>query len=236
MHARYVQGMSLPSVGWGGQVDSLPETHQQPFAFLNAKAETASQPKPVHLVRDRRWATLKNPTEVWLWKQKCLQLGWGRRHLACCWRGHPPGSLGSSAIRPTHQPFCQQGSLARAVLQPLAGHWYLQGCSITSCGHPNYTASIAQWGSQSHSVGKHEKCQAWASSHSCPLTAVEPQTKTSTVWVSDNVRHWRPYSVIFMGGKKLEGEILIPRQELLMPSFMKWERHVWAIPKHKLDG
>lgn len=62
MRARYVQGMSLPIVGWGGQDNSLPKTHQHPFALLNAKAEAPSQPKPVHLVGGRRRATPKNPT------------------------------------------------------------------------------------------------------------------------------------------------------------------------------
>lgn len=148
---------------------------------------------------------------------------------ACCWRGYPPCVAHTLAA-------LLQGSSARAILQPLSGHQCLQGCCATSDGHPDYTASDAQWGSQSHSMGMHEKSQAWASSYSHPLTAVEPQTKTSADWVSDNVLHSRLYSVIFMCGKELEGEILVPCQELLMPSFMKWERHVWAIPKHKLDG
>lgn len=39
--------------------------------------------------------------------------------------------------------------------------------------------------------------------------------------MSDNVLQWWLYFVIFMGGKELEGEILVPCQELLMPSFMK---------------
>lgn len=87
----------------------------------------------------------------------------------------------------------------------LGGHQYLHGCCVTSYSHLIYTTSSAQRGSQSHSVGRHEKCQAWASSPSCPLTAVEPQTRISAVWESDNVLHWRLYSVIFMGGKELEG-------------------------------
>lgn len=156
MHARYMQGMSLPSVGWGGQDKSLPETHQHPFALL-----------PVHLVRGRRQATQKSHISMSLEAKMPaagVKKGTSILPTACCWRGHPPGRLSSLAMWPMHQPLCGQGSPACAG--GLSGHQYLQGCCVTSYGHPNYNASNAQRGNQSHSVGRHEKCQAGASSHS----------------------------------------------------------------------
>lgn len=205
MHAKYVQVVSLLSVDWEGHNNSLLETHQHPFAVLNAKAETPSQPQPAQQITGRRQPTLKNPAQAWVWKQKCLQLGWGRGHLSCL-----PHAVGE-ATHPGHWahrlcgPWTSRSASSMHCLSSLGGHWYLQGYCVTSYSHPNYTVSNKQWDSQSLSVGRHEKHQAWASSHNCPLTAVEPQTKISTVWVSDNVLHWKLYSVIFMGGKELKG-------------------------------
>lgn len=93
------------------------------------------------------------------------------------------------------------GSAAHAV-PSLRGTLAPTRLFVTSFGHPDCTTSNAQWGSQSPIRDRHGKCQAWASSHSCPLTAVEPQTKISTVWMSDNVLQLWLYSVIFVGGKR----------------------------------
>lgn len=153
---------------------------------------------------------------------KCLWLGWGRGHLSC---------LQHAAGMATH-----------------LGDWTHGLCGLcTSCSGSRIHQILSHliqppgwlWEQRTvrqaeSCVGSHEKCQAWASPLSCPLTAVEPQTKIFPAWMSDSVLHRRLYFVIFLGGKELEGKMFVSQWGLLMASFMKSESQAQPNPKHKL--
>lgn len=150
----------------------LPQMHQHLLAVLSAKAETRLE------AEDRLLSKMPQSHEF-MNSEAQNACGWDEERdicPACCWRGHPPG-------RPPARGLCGQRSSCSgsSILQSLGRHQYLQGCCVTSYGHQNYSVGNRQRGSQSHSAGRHEKCQPWASSHSCPLTAVGPQTKVAAV-------------------------------------------------------
>lgn len=68
-HSGYLQGTSLPDVGWVEWDNFLPEIHQYPFDLVR-KWEVRSREIP-----DRH--------EFMSSEAKCLWLGWGRGHLSC---------------------------------------------------------------------------------------------------------------------------------------------------------
>lgn len=151
------------------------------FPSPNAPTPPCSaQCKSRDQVRSRRQLLSKMPhSHEFMNSEAQNACGWDEERdicPACCWRGHPPG-------RPPARGLCGQRSSCSgsSILQSLGRHQYLQGCCVTSYGHQNYSVGNRQRGSQSHSAGRHEKCQPWASSHSCPLTAVGPQTKVAAV-------------------------------------------------------